>query len=397
MKLRPVSPSRLDTFLCRYAGYRQYVDPNRPQRKIESLPQARGSAVHEVLAKITEEICRNPSPVFTDDDIRTMVVEAIVAHPAAAEETREILDMARKYIMNPPEGLTKDALVEVALAVKLDGGFVECGYDDPDAYARGRADIMMISEDLTHALIYDHKTQPNIEDADTFQLGFYAWLIFQNYPFLEEIHTVLHFAKYGKYSKPYVWRREDLEVIEDTILSRVQQIEADAPWTATPNKYCQYCPFMAECPAMEQYFERDASGGLKPKKSSIKILGDKDKAVEILGAITVFENLASEMKKELRAYVEATGTSVAIPGIRCGFVPKDNVVDWERANKHQRGDIYAVFEKHGVDPKHFMGFSQTFTGNLWESRKSTAPRALAKDLDAVLVRESKTEFRSRKV
>lgn len=394
MKIRPVSPSRLDTWVCGYAGYRQYLDPERPQKKAESLPQARGSAVHEVLAKITEEICRNPKPVFTDEGIRKMVADAILMHPAAAEETKEILAMARKYIMNPPNPLTKDAQVEVALAVKFnENGWVECPYDDPEAFARGRADIMMISEDLTHALIYDHKTQPNIEDADTFQLGFYAWVIFQTHPFLQEIHTVLHFAKYGRYSQPYVWKRDELADIEDEILTRVMVAESMSDFSPTPNKHCQYCPFILECPAMSEYLEHDADGRLRSKQTSIKIMGDTNKAVNVAGAITVLEEMIGRMKKELRAHVEFTGAPIAVPGVRYGFTIKENVIDWDHANKHQRAAIYAVFEKYKVDPRHFMGFSQTFSGKIWQAEN---PK-LSAELNAVLRRETKSEFRSSKV
>lgn len=393
LKYGPYSPSRLDTATCGYAFHKQYIDPNRPERKYESLPQARGSAVHEVLARITQELLKGNS-VFTDDKIREWVAEAIALHPAAAEETKEILQMARLYLLNPPDPLAPDAEVEQSLAVRWENGeFVECDYSDPTAFARGRADIKMISEDLTHAIIFDHKTQPNMEDADTFQLGFYAWVIFKTHPFLQEIKTVLHFARYGKYSQPYIWKREELAEIEDELLTRIMINEARTDWSATPNKHCQYCPFIAECPAMEQYLERDDEGRLKPKKTSIKILGDTNKAVEIAGALNVLENLMSEMKKELRSHVEFSKSPIAIPGVRYGFVVKENVIDWDYANRHQREEMYRIFEKYKVDPRHFMGFSQTFSSKIWQAEK---PR-LAEELNAVLKRETKTEFRARKV
>lgn len=144
---------------------------------------------------------------------------------------------------------------------------------------------------------------------------------------------------------------------------------------------------------MEQYLERDNEGRLKPKKTSIKILGDTNKAVEIAGALNVLENLMSEMKKELRSHVEFSKSPIAIPGVRYGFVVKENVIDWDYANRHQREEMYRIFEKYKVDPRHFMGFSQTFSSKIWQAEK---PR-LAEELNAVLKRETKTEFRARKV
>lgn len=393
LKYGPYSPSRLDTANCGYAFKRLYIDTDK-QKRIESLPQARGSAVHEVLAHLTQELVQSKTPSFTDQFLRSLVAEAIAMHPAAAQETKEILQMTRLYLLNPPDPLTADAEIEQDLAVTIeDGEFVPCDYDDPRAYARGRVDIKMISDDLTHAIIYDHKTQPHIETADTFQLGFYAWLMFKTHPFLEEVQTILHFARYGKYSQPYVWRREELLDIEDEIITRVTLNETRTDWSATPNKHCQYCPFLSECPAMEQYVERDGEGRLRPKQASIKILGDTNKALLVAGAVTVLENLVSEMKKELRAHVEFANAPIAIPGVRYGYVIKENVIDWDYANKHQREQIYEIFEKHKVDPRHFMGFSQTFSSKIWQAERP----ALSRDLNAILKRETKSEFRASKI
>src|SRR5688572_25405175 len=108
--------------------------------------------------------------------------------------------MVNKYLKRPPAKLVKDATTEMRLAVKYeDGAFVECDYDDPEAFARGRADIMFISDDMSTAVVYDHKTQYNKEEADTFQMGFYAWVIAKQNPFLKEIHTVMHFVRFGDY------------------------------------------------------------------------------------------------------------------------------------------------------------------------------------------------------
>ena len=394
MQYGPYSPSRLDVAVCGYAFHRLYVEPKTSLRKIESLPQARGSAMHLILADLTKEILQSPNPTFTDKKIRDLVASAITQHPAAAQEAGEILRMARGYLLNPPADLLPDAEVEQDFAVKLVGGeFRPCDYDDPEAYARGRADIKMISDDTSYGVIYDHKTQPNIEHADTFQMGFYAWLFFINEPYVDEVRTILHFARYGKYSKPYVWKRGEIRDIEDEIITRIQASEERTYWGPTPNDKCQYCPLIAECPAQEPYLERDAEGRPRPKKGSLKILGDTNKAVELFGVMTVFENLVTEIKRELRAHVEFSQAPIAIPGRRFGFVVKEKQIDWDFANKHQREEIYKIFEKYKVDPKHFMGFSQSFTGKIWQAELP----ALSRELNNVLRREDSTECRASKV
>ena len=393
MGFGPYSPSKLDVAICPTRFFRHYLDPDRPKEKLESVPQARGSAVHLVLARITEELLKKRT-TFTDQDIRTWVAEAIGQHPAAAEETGDILRMAKKYLMNPPDFLPSDAQVEQALAVKhSDKGFIECGYDDPEAFARGRIDIWMVSDDLTEATIVDHKTQPNIEPADTFQMGFYAWMMSKIHPYLLKINTVLHFAQYGSYSKPHTWSREALAEIEDEILTRVMVNNSRTEWPAVANKFCDYCAFALECPIYERVVERDANGRLRPKATSIKILGDTNKAIQLAEEIKVLEQAASLRQKELRSHVEASGSPIAIPGIIFGFSAKPDVIDWDHANKHQRPVLYGIFEKHKVDPRHFMGFSQTFSSKIWQAEKPE----LAKELNAVLRRDTKSEFRARKV
>jgi hypothetical protein len=389
----PYSPSKLDVAICPTRFYRHYLDPDRPREKLESVPQARGSAVHLILARITEELLRKRE-TFTDQDIRNWVSEAILQHPAAAEETGSILSMARRYLLNPPDFLPADAQVEQAMAIKMgERGFEECGYDDPNAYARGRIDIWMVSEDLSEATIIDHKTQPNIEPADTFQMGFYAWMMSKIHPYLQTIKTVLHFAHYGTYSKPYAWTKEALAEIEDEIITRIMTNDARTDWSPVANKFCDYCVFALECPIYERVVERDASGKLRPKQTSIKILGDTNKAVQLAEEIKVLDQASSLRQKELRAHVEASGAPIAIPGVIFGFAAKENVIDWDYANKYQRPQLYEIFEKHKVDPRHFMGFSQTFSSKIWQAEKP----ALSRELDAVLKRDTKTEFRARKV
>lgn len=392
LKYGPYSPSRLETATCGHSFYRQYVDPERANRpKIEGVAQARGSAVHEIYEKITERFCSGADPVFSDDEVRQWVTEAVGRHPPAYAEVAEIIDMAQRYIRRPPKVLVADASIELKLAVKLvNGRFEECDYLDPEAFARGKADIMMISDDTTTALVYDHKTQPNVEAADTFQLGFYAWVIWKMHPYLSRIETVLHFARYGTYSEPFVWTTEDLMKIEDEILTRVSIIESRQSWEATPNKMCQYCPFIAECPAMQEFIYMDDGGMVRPMPQNYKILGSTEKAVKLAGALNVFEDIVKQVKAELKDHVEMYGP-IAIPGKIYRFSGKEGI-NWAGVNKSLREATYAVFEKYGVDPKSFMSFNQTASSHVWLLENE----GLIKELSALFPRKTETEFRGYK-
>lgn len=411
----PYSPSRLDTGTCGYAFYKQYIDPERSKLKKEGLAQARGSAVHEVFERVTKKMLEDPNYVFSEVEIRNWIVECINAHPAAYEEVESIVEMVKLYIRKPPAVLTSDAGIELRLAIKPvfnpDGSwqsyedtmtvthpngeqgvitvtrpkFVECSYDDPEAIARGRADIMLISDDTTTAIVYDHKTQPHVEEADTFQMGFYAWVISRVYPFLNEIQTVLHFARYGKYSEPYVWRPQDLLQIEDMFLTRASIIEGKQSWEATPHKNCQYCPLLATCPAMQEFITVDENGGFAVRGDNLAILGDAHKAAKIAGLINVIENVLKSAKGELREFVKKVGP-VAIPGRIYEFRAEEGI-NWDKVNKI-RGEVFDVFDKYGVDPKQYMSFNQTASKHIWMSENE----ALVKDLAEVFPRKVSTTF-----
>jgi len=391
LKYGPYSPSRLETATCGYSFFRQYIDEKRPER-VEGLAQARGSALHEVFEKITPIIAREPFTQFSQAEISGWVAEAIKRHPAAYEETGLILDMVRKYLENPPL-LEPDAEVEKLLGIKLTpNGFEPCDYDDPEAYARGRADIMMVDATGDVATIIDHKTQPNIEDADTFQMGFYAWVLKKTYPFLREIKTVLHFARYGKYSYEHVWTEEALALVESEILTRIAVVEGRTSWEATPNRLCQYCQFKAECPALSDVLERTPDGLLRAKSESLKTLGDTNQAAKLAGILGVLETIVSDIKDELKAHVKASNAPVASADKVFDFWPTEGV-DWDKVNKNLRDVTYDTFEKHGVDPRSFMSFNQTASRPVW----MIGNKELVDDLSGIFPQKVSTEFRGKLV
>jgi len=391
LKFGPYSPSRLDTASCPYSFYKQYIDPHRSPKHPENLPQARGAAVHEVFEVLTRGFADFKFD-FSHQEIRDLVAKAVNNHPVAYQEASAIEGMAYNYLRKPPRPLVSDAEVEFRMAVKMtDEGFEDCSYDDPDAFARGRADIMMISDDLTEALVYDHKTQPNIEEADTFQLGFYAWVIAKTHPSLKRIKTILHFARYGYYSEPYVWTEEDLAAIENEILTRIQIIETKETWEAISHKNCQYCPFAKECPLLMELMEFDDAGNLSTKKHLTLHRGGEHQAPKFAGYINLLEELLKGLKDDLKAHVAMNGP-VAIPGKVYDFSATEGV-DWDKVNKALKNKAYDVFEKYDIDPKMFMGFSQTFSKSIWMAENES----LVKELGELFPRKVSTEFRGRKM
>lgn len=396
LKYGPYSPSRLEVANCPYSFFKQYVDPDRTKYKYESLPAARGSVVHEVFEPLTRLlISKVPRHAeqrlpISEEAINALIVDAVNRHPAAYQDINAIKYMVDMYLQRPPQVLTSDASVELRMAIALGaGGFHECGYDDPNAFARGRADIMMVADDLTTAIVYDHKTQPNIEDADTFQLGFYSWVIMRTYPYLNDVKTILHFARYGKYSEPCSWSRDDLMAIEDEIMTRVSIIESKTSWDAVPSKYCQYCPVIGNCPVMKELYDFDGQGNLVNKGTLDIFGGTTAQAVKMAQYLQVFEELTKRLKDELKEHVRNYGP-VAIHGKRYDFT-SDEKVDWDRVNKTLRNHAYEVFQKHGIDVRDHMGFSQTFSTGIWKR----SSEELITELN--FPKKVTTEFRGHKI
>jgi hypothetical protein len=401
LKYGPYSPSRLDTANCPFSFYHQYVVKKEGKgSKVSSLAQDRGSAIHLVLERITHRMREDKNATFSSEELREWTTDAVRQHPAAYQETGLILDMARRYIMKPPPVLTPDAETELRLAVRWDDGekgFVECLYDDPRAVARGRADIWMISDDTTFGLCYDHKSQPNIEAADTFQQGFYAWVLGRINPFLSEIRSVLHFTRYGCYSDPHIWTKEELARVEDEVVTRIQIIESrdgDRPedWPAIPNKHCQYCNYLGDCPAMKEFIEVLPTGDYRVLPNNLHVLGDTNKAVKLAGFIHASEEAIGVAKSSLKQHVDISGP-IAIPGIVYDYYSSEKI-DWDKCNtKGRRKDLYAIFEKYGVDPRDFMSFNETASKAVWVCKSE----ALVKELSDFLPHKVETKFQGKKM
>lgn len=394
IKYGPYSPSRLTTATCPYLFHKTYIEKD-PTTRIQGVAAARGAAVHEVLENMTKVMLQQESGKeanFTKEMIRTYVTDAIHNNPVAYSEVADITDMAIKYAQNPPPMLTKDAEVEARFAVKLEEGkIVECGYDDPAALARGRADIQMISDDLKTAFIYDHKTQPNKEEADTFQLGFYAWVMLRSNPYLQTVKTVLNFVRYGKYSEPYEWSRDQLDAIEDEVMTRIGIIESMESWDAAPYHNCQYCPVIRNCPLMKDLFDYDSDGNLRSKNNSLDILGNTAQAVKVAGFINVLDELRNKLTKDLKEHVKKAGVGIAIPG-KVYEYRGSNEVNWDEANKTMKNDLCAIFHKYGIDPLKYMSFNSTASRGVWK----IGEEGLVKELAEKLPRKLSTTFRGYK-
>jgi len=376
MKYGPYSSSRLDSATCGYLFYNTYVNPKKERGKVRTLPQDRGSAVHDILEYMTNQYKHDinyrfftvPSDNKLDrptptKEMTTVIQNAVNKYPASFQQLDVLENCALRYARRRPDNIDSDTGVELMLAVKDEGGeLVQAEFDDPKAIMRGKIDLLFFSDDAKGAKIIDHKTQMNIEEADTFQMGVYAWLTSKCHPWLEHIESSLYFAQYGVYSNPVIWTKEDLARMEDEILSKIDIVEARDNWDPCPNYHCQYCDLVGECPALKGMVDvHPETGFIKVKEDNVEVLGDTAKAIILGQRIKVLETYVTQAKKNLKEHVKNFGP-ISLPGLVYEFRDKEDL-DWAKATK-KRHELKAILEKHSIDPVEYMGFSSTVSKGL---------------------------------
>lgn len=394
----PYSHHRLDVATCGFAFYHRYVNKKSRLKPLDdrSVASDRGSAAHEVLEQITNSYQKDRTYKLNDQTLAHWVNLAVNKYPKAYPEAGGILEMAQRYAHNPPP-LSNEAKTEQWVAVKVeDGRLVEClDYEEDKALMRGRIDIFDMSDDQTSVTIYDHKTQPNIETADTFQMGIYAWMVKVCNPFIEEVRTVLHFARYDRYSQPVVWDTKALQQIELEVMLRINIIESRHEWHATPYSGCQYCPFLPKCPVNEDVYSVDNQGRPQVDQSTFRILGSTEKAVQLAQRSRVFRESDKMITDELKEFAKFSGSGVATGDLLYDFHVGKPRPDWDRVNKDPalRAKVIASLVKHREDPYRWMGFSATFTDKLWW----TPNKALYNELKGLIPDKQETRFEGKKV
>ena len=363
----PYSPSRLETGICGHAFHKTYVEKDRRRRQSEDgLAAARGSVVHEVFEEMNAQLLQGKY-AFMPKDISSWIAKYTNKYPEAYKDISTIRQCVELYANNPPQNLPEDAEIEMAIA--LDADMKECGYDDPNAMIRGRADLLWFDDDLD-VHILDYKTQPNmdLDGADTFQMGVYALVMARKYN-LKQAYTSIYFARYGKYSREYLWTEEELNSIERQLIDRINSIENRTEWVAVSHNGCQYCPFRTECPLYEGVFEVEEFGVAEEGTGMYKVNvidpdifnvhGDLYRAQSLASVMMQLEELLSLGKGNVRDFVKTYGQPVASGNQAYMYKPKEDF-DWTYINKNTKAAVFDIMAKHGVDGRKYAGFSKKF-------------------------------------
>jgi CRISPR/Cas system-associated exonuclease Cas4 (RecB family) len=384
VKYGPYSPSRIDVATCPYRFKEEYILKNVQDEG--SLASRRGNVVHETFELITRGwLVDQP---LTWEKASEELVSRLASYQITDHEDRKtIIEATKCYMGNPPRGIEDILGTEEHLALKYDGNsLVECDWDDPECFARGKIDILQIKDKV--ATIIDHKTQMYVPpNKGTFQMGVYAWMVKQFYPYVEEVRTVLHFChpNLNFYSQPHVWSLDDLSSVEEELKIAIRTIESYVDFPAVPNHYCVYCPLKQACPKLEDLSKKRMS--LKKAKNGPLISAKEAK--EHAEAFTVLEENREIMQKQLKNFTKEIG-SVIIPGIEYGYKVSEG---WEVPIENKKA-LYELLNKLGIDTWQYIDFNINKLGkSVWK----VLPKEQLEEVKTYLLPTKATRFGKRKV
>jgi hypothetical protein len=147
---------------------------------------------------------------------------------------------------------TKLAEQKLGIAKLRTGEIVPCDFDDPEAWWRGIADLLIIEN--VYAKCIDYKTSKNAHYADLRQLDLLSGAVFLHHPTIKVIDGALLFVVCGQLV-PKRYHVDKLGIYLSTFDKQLENL-ADAHrsgvWNAKASGLCGWCP-VTEC---ENWFER---------------------------------------------------------------------------------------------------------------------------------------------
>lgn len=119
-----------------------------------------------------------------------------------------------------------------------------CGFDDPNYWVRGIADLLVLAGDT--AFIIDYKTGSD-RYVDTNQLKLMALMAFSHFPNLRRVKAALLFVMHEHFI-PVEYTREEIPAMWEAFLptiSRIAHSHHNDKWPANPTGLCGWCPVIS--------------------------------------------------------------------------------------------------------------------------------------------------------
>lgn len=416
LKYGPYSASRLIVARCPARFHSKYI--LRDTIVADTLASSRGSAIHEVLQKISEAHVAKTALVA--NQINHWVEEAVGKYPAAYEQIKLVKDAASAYVGNPSPYLNETTVCEKTLAVKL---FEEETFVDDvtpafsyvkvpitnelnpwgrelgsEIYFTAKLDQLSVDHSLRIVTVVDHKSTPsaNKNSDHTFQMGIYAWIVALMYPGYH-VRTVIHYAhpRLNFYSPPEYWGDTDLMEVEEELRIRIHAVESFREYPALPGSHCDYCHMIQACPENRRVQEQNARGELNLNVDTVDDMVRVAKQLRVTGVL--YDQLNRKLKESIENKCPDSG--IALEGLWYGFKPGDEKVDWVSTDRKIREvtespeGLDGVLKKYGVEPGAFKEWRGEKLKALFKLNKP----GLIEELRGFLVKDKDTRFGGHKI
>ncbi len=169
------------------------------------------------------------------------------AHTVAEEYIRDGVPVPPAFAymqatLDMLKAIPGDRYCEFEMGLKED--LTPCGFNDPDRWWRGIADLLVINEELGLAHSVDYKTSKSARYADTKQLDLVATGIFAHFPKIKRVRSALIFVV----SKEFVKAEHHAEMVPKYIegprrdVARIEAALDNGVWNPKESALCRFCP-----------------------------------------------------------------------------------------------------------------------------------------------------------
>jgi putative RecB family exonuclease len=315
-RLPRVSPSRLEAWDRCPAAYRFEYVLQLPQPVGDQRPRLLGSVAHALLEEYVQEAIRTGTrpPVGRVDAIAAAVVERSRVPQASAELTRDAAALVTRWLAQWVAPVDHVVAVEHALAMDASGSRVE--WDSPDAFLRGRLDLVTVAGQ--QASVLDWKSGWVSEDDEGLRLawapGLYAALLWAWAPRLEAISVEYHYLRTGRVARVGLTRAEAAETLgwARALAARIAAALAapDDPgaFPPRPSTACGTCPWVNRCPAGQAALEAMDEAPI----------ADEAEARRLAALLLAGEARVGRLRERLRHYLQGR-EPLALDGMELGF------------------------------------------------------------------------------
>jgi RecB family exonuclease len=230
-------------------------------------PLDRGTAAHEVFARLAKLLVDNDEPTLPPDLAKAVANEVILErsdliYPWADKDDVRIMAFHwAEGAYFPPKNI---AGIEQSLELELAGG----------VKVRGKVDLVLVYPETAHAQIVDYKTAFAVPSqrafARSFQTRMYALLLAEGKVTgtptgigagIKTFDLMEIYPRYlrsdGLLTRAVTLERSDLTDFKldvEAVIARARRGFEEGLWPAVTSSHCARCPARRECPIPEELF-----------------------------------------------------------------------------------------------------------------------------------------------